>query len=167
MHCAAMNIASHFLAYFPKLVTLLRRRGQQVADAKDLAQEAYVRLLDYMQAGRQVLEPEAFLVTVALNLVVDRNRRTREHLFDVRPVEELNIQSHLPSTDDVVAAEARLLQMVALLDRTVGETAREAFLCTHAGMTQQEIADQIGKDVRTVQRYIVAANKVVAETTLE
>jgi DNA-directed RNA polymerase specialized sigma24 family protein len=48
---------------FSKMRRILYRRGQKREDIEDLMQDAFVRLLEYCEAGAEVREPEAVLST--------------------------------------------------------------------------------------------------------
>ena len=56
-----MNAGQVFKTEFAKLLGMLRKRGNPREDAEDLVQEAFVRLLSYIEKGGKVAEPEAFL----------------------------------------------------------------------------------------------------------
>jgi RNA polymerase sigma-70 factor (ECF subfamily) len=85
------------LGGFRRLKNLLRHRGQTHEDAEDLIQEAFLRLHNFMTAGNEVQQPEAFLVRTALNLAIDTRRRDRRDRMIPRPVEELMLTDMSPS----------------------------------------------------------------------
>lgn len=71
--------------YYRELVNFLSARLGSRQAAEDVAHDAYVRVLERVDA--QVIEhPRAFLYRTALNLVVDRHRR---HL--IRQTEPLEV----------------------------------------------------------------------------
>jgi len=59
----------------PPLVGLLTAVGGDRADAEEVAQDAFVRLLEHWQKVREYADPEAWLRTVALRLMISRLRR--------------------------------------------------------------------------------------------
>jgi RNA polymerase sigma-70 factor (ECF subfamily) len=62
-------------AYRPALVAFFVRRVHSTVEAEDLTQEVFMRLAD---ADLDTIErPEAYLFTVAANLIRDRSRRQR------------------------------------------------------------------------------------------
>lgn len=62
-------------AYRPALVSFFVRRVHSTSEAEDLTQEVFMRLAD---ADLNTIErPEAYLFTVASNLIRDRSRRQR------------------------------------------------------------------------------------------
>ena len=69
-----------FEAHFPRLERILQRLTGDADLSADVAQEAYVRLY---QRGHMPEVPEAWLISVALNLVRNERstRRRRERLL--------------------------------------------------------------------------------------
>lgn len=78
-----------------------------VALAEDIAQEAFLRLWKYLDAGHTVGNPEALLATLTRRAACDHYRRmsnTREHAADFTdPVASLRMPS-VRSAEDVAAA---------------------------------------------------------------
>ena len=106
-------------AYFKRLLKFLRRKGRSHEDAEDLIQEAMLRLHLY---GREVPvhNEEAFLRHAVTNLSIDQHRRNRPDLRKEVPIEELNAQSPLVSTEstpeEALEAHQRLGRIRAALD---------------------------------------------------
>ena len=134
------------------LHTWLRSKLGNAADAADLAQDTFVRLLQ----RREQLElnsPRAFLRTVARGLVIDHWRR--EELQRAY----LETLAHLPEAQ-VPSTETRevLMELLERIDRMLDglkPKIRRAFLLAQCeGLTHKEIAAQLGVSVRSVERYI-------------
>src|SRR5689334_10314915 len=116
-----------FKGYFQKFYAMLRKRGKRPEDAEDLVQDAFVRLLTYIEDGKKVLEPEAFLATAVFNLSVDRVRRDRAHLYVNRAVEELPLLDLSPDPQERAASQQCLQRTRTILDTALGERARKIF----------------------------------------
>lgn len=154
---------SAFKGYFGKFYGMLRVRGKQPDDAEDLVQEAFVRLLTYIDRGEKVLEPEAFLARTVFNLSVDQSRRDRAHLRESRAVDELKIADLAPGPEDELANEQYVHQIRTTLDRSVGRKTRDAFfLHCLEGMTYAEIGAQLNLSGRSVERHIAKAVAILA-----
>lgn len=152
-----------FKTQFGKFCGFLRKRGRRPDEAEDLVQEAYVRLLTYIDRGEKVLEPEAFLARTVLNLAVDRSRRERSHLFDRRAVEELALLDPAQGPEEELANEQSLRAARKALDGTLGEKTRNAFfLHCLEGMTYDEVGAQLGMSGRSVERHIAKAVAVLS-----
>jgi len=158
-----MRTFDDFKARFFRLSGMLRRRGRRPEEAEDLVQEAFVRLLTYIDRGEKVLEPEAFLARTVFNLSVDHSRRDRAHLRESRAIEELRIADLSPGPEDEIANEQYVHQIRATLDSRVGRKTRDAFfLHCLEGMTYAEIGAQLNLSGRSVERHIAKAVAILA-----
>jgi len=104
----------------------------------------------------QIQQPRAFLRTVARGLIIDHWRREELHkayLEALALVPEAN-------TPDVETRELllELLERIAKMLDGLKPKVRTAFqLAQCEGLRHQEIAQQMGVSVRTVERYIADA----------
>lgn len=158
-----MEIFDDFKSQFFRLSARLRVRGRRLDEAEDAVQEAYVRLLSYIEKGERVLQPEAFLATVAYNVSVDYRRSQRVHLKEGRPPEKLSLADLAPGPEEAAASEQLVQRTKAILDRALGERAsRVFFLHCLDGLTYEEIAKQINWSTRTVEKDLIKAINVLA-----
>jgi len=132
------------------LVDFLRRRfGSELAE--DLAQETYLRLA---RTPTEPHSPKAFLVTTALNAARDQARR--------RSVRPQLVQDHglpEPGTPADQAESVLLQQVVFGLPRNL----KTVFLLSRfGGLTYEEIAQQCGVSVKTVEARMTRALKICA-----
>ncbi|WP_371232917.1 sigma-70 family RNA polymerase sigma factor [Pseudomonas sp. QE6] len=133
----------------------LRSRLGNAADAADLAQDTFVRVL--LKPERIELHtPRAFLRVIARGLVIDHWRREElERAY-------LDAIAHLPEAQ-VPSAEARqsilqLLENIARLLDGLKPKVRSAFLLAQCeGLPHARIAEQLGVSVRSVERYVAEA----------
>lgn len=134
------------------LHTWLRSKLGNAADAADLAQDTFVRLLQRRE-HLELNSPRAFLRTVARGLVIDHWRR--EELQRAY----LETLAHLPEAQ-VPSTETRevLMELLERIDRMLDglkPKIRRAFLLAQCeGLAHKEIAAQLGVSVRSVERYI-------------
>lgn len=133
----------------------LRHRLNNEADAADLAQDTFVRVLQRRHA-QALLEPRAYLRTVARGLVID--------LWRHRDIERawLETLAHLPEAE-MPSPETHALAIEALvaIDRLLDALparARIAFLLAQLdGMSCPQIAERLGVSLSTVERDIAKA----------
>jgi RNA polymerase sigma-70 factor (ECF subfamily) len=139
------------------LVAWLRRRLGDGADAADLAQDTFLRLLLGDRAPDRIgPQPRALLTHIAKGLMVDHWRR--------KDVERayLDAISHLPpaqapSGEDRLILIESLMRIDAVLGQLPRQT-REIFLLAQLdGLTLQQIADCTGVAVITVRRHVKRA----------
>jgi RNA polymerase sigma-70 factor, ECF subfamily len=69
------EVAALYARASPALVGLLTAIGGTRADAEEVAQDAFVRLLEHWSKVRDYTDPEAWLRTVAVRMLVSRHRR--------------------------------------------------------------------------------------------
>jgi RNA polymerase sigma-70 factor (ECF subfamily) len=69
------EVAALYARACPSLVGLLTAIGGSRADAEEVAQDAFVRLLEHWGKVRGYADPEAWLRTVAVRMLVSRHRR--------------------------------------------------------------------------------------------
>ncbi|WP_207867042.1 sigma-70 family RNA polymerase sigma factor [Pseudomonas sp. 58(2021)] len=133
----------------------LRARLGNAADAADLAQDTFVRLLQRTER-LELKAPRAFLRTIARGLVIDHWRREEiERAY-------LETIAHLPEAE-TPSAEARalvieLLESIARMLEGLKPKVRQAFLLAQCeGLTHKQIAEQMGLSLRSVERYVADA----------
>lgn len=137
------------------LTTWLRGRLGNAADAADLAQDTFVRLLQKTERF-ELKAPRAFLRTIARGLVIDHWRREE--------IERAYLESiaHLPEASAPSAEERalilELLESIARLLDGLKPKVRKAFLLAQCdGLTYKQIALQMGVSLRSVERYVAEA----------
>ena len=146
---------------FRHLKMLLLRRGRSSDDAEDLVQEAFLRLHSFLHKGREVREPDAFLVRTALNLAVDQGRRERRlrSLGVVPHTDEVfAVADRGPTPEEWLSADEALEHLRQVLGDQFSLEVGEAFLLHRIeGFSYQEIADHLGLSLRRVERHIARA----------
>lgn len=123
---------------FPALVRFLYRKVWEADRAEDLAQEAFVRVLEHDPEN-----PRAFVFTVAANLARDEARtaiRRRKHLELVK-AEQPRSTAASPA-DELERHEQERMVQAAL--NALTERDREVLLLWDAGLDYDEIAAQTG-----------------------
>ncbi|MCG8909188.1 sigma-70 family RNA polymerase sigma factor [Pseudomonas sp. DP-17] len=133
----------------------LRGRLGNAADAADLAQDTFLRVL--LRPERVELHtPRAFLRTVARGLVVDHWRRQeleRAYLDSIAHLPEAQV----PSAEDRHNILQLLENIARLLDGLKPKVRRAFLLAQCEGMPHARIAEELGVSVRSVERYIAQA----------
>lgn len=137
------------------LVRFLVAKVQSSQEARDIAQEAYVRLLQ-LDTPNAVSYLRAFLFKTAANLAIDRlrsrqaeTRRLEMEFFEPAPA--------APAPEQGVAAAQELKVIEQLLSRLPARC-RQAFLLRRfEGLSCAEIARRMRIPERTVRHYIEEA----------
>ncbi len=132
----------------------LRVRSQQ--EAREIAQEAYVRLLKLDQPGA-VSFLRALLFKIAANLAVDHIRHEQTARRYARESGFLD-EWALPPTPERAAGSAQELQILDRLIEELPPKCRQAFLLHRLhGLDFPEIARRMGLGERMVRTYVVRA----------
>lgn len=155
---------SALIDQFARLRGILRRRGQSQENAEDLVQEAFLRLYEFQQSGRDVIKPEAFVVRAAFNLAVDAGRKKSRDLTVGESVEELQLPDLSPSPEERLATDQRLATARRILNSQMAFRTREIFVLHRVeGLKQAEIALRLGISVSAVEKHIARAVLVLME----
>ena len=135
----------------------LHKRLGNAADAGDLAQDTFVRLLSSASGvPLNVTTPRAYLATIANRLSINLYRR--------RSLEQAYLTLLAQTPEDLAPSpehQALVLEALDEIDQVLARLparSRQAFLMAQLeGCTQEEIARRLGLSVRTVQRYLARA----------
>jgi RNA polymerase sigma-70 factor (ECF subfamily) len=134
----------------------IRRLLHGSADADDIVQDAYLRLLERASHEREVTSLPGYLFVIARNLATDRGRRAQREGKRAAALRALNAQlgNAVPGVDELVhVAQATERLRVAL--RALPVRARKAFLLHRVeGLNHDEVAARLGVTRRTVERDI-------------
>jgi RNA polymerase sigma factor (sigma-70 family) len=149
----AERIAAIFREHNQSLLRFLLGRLASEQDAREVAQEAYVRMLQ-LDRPEGISFLKAFLFKTAANLAIDRVRRRRTCESSERHFFDLELE---PSAESrISAAEDANLTLAAL--RELPARHRAAFLLSRLeGLSTAEIAVRLGVTDRAVRKYLVHA----------
>lgn len=134
-------------------------------DAEDFTQEVFLRLIGTSQL--QLLRaPDAFVFTLARNLVRDRARRlhTRYAANAVR-LEDIDFPCSLPTPDQLIEHEDQLQHVVCALECLKPETRRAFYLNRIYGNSYTETAREMGVSISMVEKHIMAATALLRNSS--
>ena len=150
-------VAALYQARFQSLFRYLDRLTGDPDLAKDLAQDAFVRLY---RRGALPEDPPAWLATVATNLFRDHRRQSRrraelitEHPTDAAPPGEP------PSADAGLMVHEARSQARAALDALPSRD-RRLLLLRHEGYSYRELAHAVGVAESSVGTLLVRATRM-------
>ncbi|MCU1754912.1 sigma-70 family RNA polymerase sigma factor [Pseudomonas helleri] len=136
----------------------LRRKLGCAHNAADLAQDTFARILNARESVATLREPRAFLSTTARRLIIDQVRRKhienaylQELALTAEALEGFQSPEHILSTLEA-------LEHIAFMLEGLQDNVRQAFVLYYLdGLTQSEIARQLGLSDRTVRKYLIQA----------
>jgi RNA polymerase sigma factor (sigma-70 family) len=141
-----------------RLRQFLARRLRNTADAPDLAQEVYLRLLR-VERHADIRSPEAYLLTIASHLLREHSIRQAASppLVDI---EDLASELRSDSQDDPVE-RAHSQQRLHTLERALSKLSpkAQAVLLLHRcdGLSLEEIGDRLGLSRSMAKKYLAQA----------
>lgn len=152
-----------FVTHFRRLQRLLLRRGRTPEDTEDLIQEAYLRMQAYCRQGRQVRQPEAFLVRTVLRLHSNARRYAHRHPNIGQAVEDLVLLDTSPLPDEVLEGEQCLRRLRAALDAVNPRTREIFFMHRLDQLSYAQIAARVGISVSAVEKHIASAVAILMD----
>lgn len=140
----------------PALMAFFLRRLANHAEAEDLTQEVFTRLMG-MPPG-QLQQADAYIFQIAANLLRDRGRREKvreAYRFGMQVSEGVGVEPLDPSR--VLAGRQSLGQVAAAL-REVPERTRSIFLLYRVEqMKKRDIAETYGISTSAVDKHLMKA----------
>ncbi|MBW8813034.1 MAG: sigma-70 family RNA polymerase sigma factor [Caulobacterales bacterium] len=143
-------------AYREPLIRFFRRRTGGAAEAEDLTQEVFLRLLRRPD-GEAIDNPEAFLFRTAVNLLRDRARRAGAFAAHAAELAERQDRVEGLSPERVLEGRQSLAAAMRILEE-LDERVRDAFILHRLeGLKYAEIAELFGVSVSSVEKYVIKA----------
>lgn len=162
-HSKQQFVASVVDLHGQQLIRFFVSRLRSDTDAKDLAQEVYLRLLR-LERPDLIRRPEAYLFTVAANIVRESALRSSSRsvhmaLQDISS-EELAVEALAPVAigPEETAEQASRMRLLEELLTQLSPKARAALIWHRRdGQTYKQIAARLGVSVNMVKKYLVQA----------
>jgi len=147
-------VASVAERYGSDIVRFLSRRVRNLADARDLAQEAYVRLLR-LDRKDLIREPRPYLYRIAANVLYEFElKRRNESAGLTRWSDEQQGAETAGRVDGDVEVLALRARLEAVLDQLSPKCRAVLILHRRDGMTYDEIGQQVGISSGMVKKYL-------------
>jgi RNA polymerase sigma factor (sigma-70 family) len=160
LESTAAAISELFREHNRMLVGYLRSRLGSEQEAKEVAQEAYVRVLQLHQPGAPGLL-RAYLFKTAANLAIDRLRHRRVmRRSEEQPqlFEELNTtRGDLNDPAEQLLAREQAEQLLRFLQELPAKCQEVLSLHRFEGISQRDVSLRLGMSERMVRRYVTYA----------
>lgn len=153
--------------YHESLIQFLRQRLRVPEDAFDVAQEAYIRMMQY-QGSRQIRSPSSMLFRIAINVANDLGRaELARGASNQCSVDDLDIASDAPSVERQLSAKEDLALLYTVIE-ALPPKCRQVFLLSRVRrMTYGEIAVRCGISKKMVEKHISHALAVCLRSVPE
>jgi RNA polymerase sigma-70 factor (ECF subfamily) len=150
-------VSAHSTLLFRVAHAILRDR----AEAEDVVQESFVRVLQHKASLPDVRDARVWLVRIAWNLALDRKRRARPLQMD--DAFALRLAGAEASADDALAAAGELRAVLEEMDRLPKGERHALLLSAVEEMSTQEIAAVLGKSESAVRALLFRARTRLRE----
>lgn len=151
-------IATHILPLEGQARRWLMQRVRRLSrtEVDDLIQEAFYRL--WMTDLSTILAPGAYFYIILRNLLLQKSRHSKivpmERMGDI---DELSIPRDELGPDRRIAARQELERVSRLVDALPDQCRRVFELRKLHGLSQREVAEQLGISERTVEKHLAKA----------
>jgi RNA polymerase sigma-70 factor (ECF subfamily) len=154
------------LAHDATLTRYLLRVWRKRDEVHDLRQETYARVYEAALVSRP-RSARAFLFTTAHHLMTDRIRRERVVSIEaVADIDSLNLSVDEISAEQRVSARQELKLLAWALDRLPPRCRRVMWLRRVEGLSQRQVAEQLGVSVKAVEQQVSKGSRLLAEYVL-
>jgi RNA polymerase sigma-70 factor (ECF subfamily) len=146
-------------ARYAQLIKLCLSRGCSHEVAKEVVQEAHLRLLDYQRSAK-VKDADNLLRRIALNLAINYYQRELKKALASENIDELDRREVLidpaAGPERTLSAEQELDSVVSLLSAVSPRTC-QIFISQRGGYTYEDIASAYAVKPRTVEKHVASA----------
>lgn len=142
------------LPHEPALRAWLRARYPMLQDIDDLVQESYSRVLR-AKTSVPIGSVKAFLFATARNLAMDHFRRHRKVGIDsLAEIDEITVLEDVPGVSETVGRQQEL-ELLTQAIQSLPERCRQVLTLRKIyGLSQKEIAAQLGISEHTVEAQV-------------
>jgi RNA polymerase sigma factor (sigma-70 family) len=145
-----------FRAHYDSLIRYVRSRVGSDAEARDIAQDAYLRLLRYREQ-QDSGSLKALVFRIATNLVNMRARAVRVRP-DHEPLEAaLEVPANDPTPERQLLTEQQLTRLTEVIQRLPPRCQQAFVLSRFHDMGYQEIAERLKISVKMVEKHVAHA----------
>lgn len=157
-----LSITEVIRRYHGSLLSFLRQRLRTSEDAADVAQEAYIRLMQY-EGSCEVHSPSSLLFRIAINVANDLGRAEQaRRCSDHYSIDDTDIASDQPTPEREVAAAQDLTLLYAAIENLPPKCQQVFLLSRVRQMTYPQIAAHCGISVKMVEKHISRALEICA-----
>lgn len=151
---AGLCVQETIRRYHDSLIRFLRQRLRVKEDAADIAQEAYIRMMQY-EGSQKIQSPSSMLFRIAINVANDLGRSEQaRRVSDQLSIDGMELASHEPSADREIAAQQDLDILYGTIEQ-LPPKCRQVFLLSRVErMTYPQIAVHCGISVKMVEKHI-------------
>ncbi|GAB3051713.1 RNA polymerase sigma factor [Stenotrophomonas tumulicola] len=159
---ALVDLRDYLLGTYDELKRRLSRRLGSEDLAGDALQDTWMRLDARRDRLAPVQNPAAYLLRMAMNTVVDRQRADHRLMSTDEIGALMEMADPGPGPAQVAETGYAMEHMLALLQRMPERRRRILLAIRVEGLQQREVAERLGVSLRLVQRELKAAQEYLA-----
>lgn len=150
-----------FRCYYRPLTMYALRYTENIDDAEDIVQDAFVNTWHRLSEGSVIRNLKAYLYQTVRNGCMDYRKAPCRDEMD-----EDCAEPEMSGEERIIRSE-RDAQLWTAIDRLPRERRRILLLAKRDGLTYQEIADELGLSIKTVEHQISAALKTLRSVAVK
>lgn len=158
----AESFKQQYLSFHPKLYRIAFALVENKADAEDILQEVYCKLWIKRDELTEILNPEAFCVTLIKNLCLDFLRSPRSNRHEEN-IEEVLISATDSSPDKELESRDKVQQIRQLINRLPENQKQVIRLRGLDDCSLEEIKQITGLNAVNVRVLLSRARKIIRE----
>lgn len=135
------------------------------AEAEDVVQDVFIRVLQRKKELSTIVEMRPWLVRIAWNLAIDRRRKSRPDQIDEVFAASL-VSTDLPA-DRALAEAGRIRQVLAAMEQLPQRERQALLLSAIDELSTAEIAAVLGKSESTIRSLLFRARAHLRERLKE
>ena len=135
------------------------------AEAEDVVQDVFVRVLERKGQLAEIVEFRPWLVRIAWNLALDRRRKVRPDQIDEVFAESL-VAANLPA-DQALAEAGRIARVLGAIERLPGKEREALLLSAMQELSTAEIAAVLNRSESSVRSLLFRARAHLRERLLD
>jgi RNA polymerase sigma-70 factor (ECF subfamily) len=128
---------------------------RNAAEAEDVVQDCFVRVLQQKAKLAGIVEVRPWLVRIAWNLALDRRRRIRPEQMDEGFA--AGLVGREPAADEAVAEAGRMSAVLAAIERLPGKEREALLLSAMEELSTAEIGKVLGRSESSVRSLLFRA----------
>lgn len=156
------SLAEFFSRHREALQRYIGNKLRHGADAEDVVQETFIRLLNRERTQGKTLQsmasPEAYMYRTASNLAIDRQRQKNSRVDEgcAEPLDN-SIESTAPGALRVIESHQRLQRLRDAVDQLPPMCRQVFVLHKYRQLTYREVASHLGISVSMVEKHMMKA----------
>jgi RNA polymerase sigma-70 factor (ECF subfamily) len=158
---AEVDLAILVETYSPLLFRVAHSVLRGRAEAEDVVQDVFVRVLEHRRSLAGVRDMRVWLVRIAWNLALDRRRRIRPEQFDEGFVEGL-VERSLPA-DEALDEARRMRSVLREMERLPRAERHVLLLSAIEELGTEEMAEVLGRSESAVRALLFRARARLRE----